>query len=538
MATKVNSLVPGDEEPGGDGLILTRLATRLQNRNPQLCTLKTFYDGRETIPTKSVPKNMDVTSTSVYKRFVDMCPMNLASTIANAVITSQHPTGFRLVSDKTMRSTDADDMWNSSGMNVRALNMFMDAAIYGCSYAQVWPKANPSYISRLSPWTTCLSDDKDSAVVYGFDEDAGVEYLTLYRLVRDDDGVVQRVYSRTAKQEVESRTLYSDSVDDEDSVYSLANDDTAKRPRFKAQFEWDGGVNDDWDFAVKCGCLPIVRYQTPTGKGWFESSLRTLGAIDQQRYQRFCIQEMQAFKQRWISGDLPEYYKESDPAVKYGDAQAGQKVDYSTLFQMGPAALWLMPKGATVGESGTTDITPILTAASQDIKQLAGATGTPLSILSPDVAGSAEGAKLTTRMLRLKVQDMNMRANDAFVLLLKMALTADGGSDAYEERFETTWEPVELPSELEQTQAFANVAGRLPLKTAARRYLHMTETEIAEMVQDAQDTSFSTALAQQQSSLADSSKTVDDAMGASYLDDSDGLTGDTAVDDDDVPDSL
>ena len=89
----------------------------------------------------------------------------------------------------------------------------------------------------------------------------------MYRLVRDDDGVVQRVYSRTAKQEVESRTLYSDSVDDEDSVYSLANDDTVKRPRFKAQFEWDGGVNDDWDFAVKCGCLPIVRYQTPTGKG-------------------------------------------------------------------------------------------------------------------------------------------------------------------------------------------------------------------------------------------------------------------------------
>lgn len=131
-----------------------------------------------------------------------------------------------------------------------------------------------------------------------------------------------------------------------------------------------------------------------------------------------------------------------------------------------------------------------------------------------------------------------MRANDAFVLLLKMALTADGGSDAYEERFETTWEPVELPSELEQTQAFANVAGRLPLKTAARRYLHMTETEIAEMVQDAQDTSFSTVLAQQQSSLADSSKTVDDAMGASYLDDSDGLTGDTAVDDGDVPNSL
>ena len=68
--------------------------------------------------------------------------------------------------------------------------------------------------------------DKDSAVGLRVRRDAGVEYLTLYRLVRDDDGVVQRVYSRTAKQEVESRTLYSDSVDDEDSAYSLANDDT------------------------------------------------------------------------------------------------------------------------------------------------------------------------------------------------------------------------------------------------------------------------------------------------------------------------
>lgn len=106
----MQSLVTGDDEPDSDGMALTRLATRLQNRIPDLCVLKTFYDGRETVPLQSVPKAATTTASAVYRRFVDICPLNLAHTIADAVITSQHPTGFRLVADKTMRSTDADDM--------------------------------------------------------------------------------------------------------------------------------------------------------------------------------------------------------------------------------------------------------------------------------------------------------------------------------------------------------------------------------------------------------------------------------------------
>ena len=52
----MQSLVTGDDEPDGDGMALTRLATRLQNRIPDLCVLNTFYDGRETVPLQSVPK--------------------------------------------------------------------------------------------------------------------------------------------------------------------------------------------------------------------------------------------------------------------------------------------------------------------------------------------------------------------------------------------------------------------------------------------------------------------------------------------------
>lgn len=524
----ITSLVPGDDEPDGDGLVLTRLATRLQNRIPDLCTLKTFYDGREQVPLQSVPKSATSTASAIYRRFVDICPLNLAHTIVDAVVTSQHPTGFRLVADKTMRSTEADDMWDKCGMDVRALNMFMDASLYGAAYAMVFSKGSPSYIQRLSPWTTEISDDKDSAIVYGWSEDEQVERITLYRIIRNDDGQIQKVYSRTAKHETKARTLPSDSVDDEDTVYGIANDDSQKRPQLEAQLEWEGASSDgDWAFAVKCGCLPIVKMTTPNGKGQFESSLKTLKSIDQQRFQRLCIQEMQAFKQRWVQGDMPEYYQKNDPAVKANRARAGDKIDYSELFEMGPAALWLLPADAKIGESSITDITPIVTAASSDIKHLAGSTGTPLSILSPDTAGSAEGAKLTTRMLRLKVRDMNMRANDAFVLLLKMALTASG-SNASEERFETTWEPIDLPTELEMAEAASQVKGVIPLKTIARRFLHMTETEIAEMIQDAQDTSFLNAMSRQSAALDANARQTESLADSSYLDDTGSFSSDSS----------
>lgn len=524
----ITSLVLGDDEPDGDGLVLTRLATRLQNRIPDLCTLKTFYDGREQVPLQSVPKSATSTASAIYRRFVDICPLNLAHTIVDAVVTSQHPTGFRLVADKTMRSTEADDMWDKCGMDVRALNMFMDASLYGAAYAMVFSKGSPSYIQRLSPWTTEISDDKDSAIVYGWSEDEQVERITLYRIIRNDDGQIQKVYSRTAKHETKARTLPSDSVDDEDTVYGIANDDSQKRPQLEAQFEWEGASSDgDWAFAVKCGCLPIVKMTTPNGKGQFESSLKTLKSIDQQRFQRLCIQEMQAFKQRWVQGDMPEYYQKNDPAVKANRARAGDKIDYSELFEMGPAALWLLPANAKIGESSITDITPIVTAAASDIKHLAGSTGTPLSILSPDTAGSAEGAKLTTRMLRLKVRDMNMRANDTFVLLLKMALTASG-SNASDERFETTWEPIDLPTELEMAEAASQVKGVIPLKTIARRFLHMTETEIAEMIQDAQDTSFLNAMSQQNAALDANAQQTESLSDSSYLDDTGSFSSDSS----------
>ena len=378
----IDTIVQGDEEPGGDGVLLTRLARRLQSRIPMLCTLKTFYDGRENVPTMHVPSSLrSEASTDVYKRFVEICPMNLASTIANAVITNQQPTGFRLVKDQTMRSTAADDMWAICRMYLKSRQMFYDAGVYGAAYAYVTGVEYPSWIQILSPWNTFVSDDEDSAVVYSYSPDDGVERLTLFNMVRNDDGSPSSVYSHVAYRQTDARTIPSES--DDEAVYGLANDPDDVNIAFSNDFQWEAGIETGYKYAVACGCLPVVKMSTPTGKGQFEASIPTLKSIDQQRFQRFCIQEMQAFRQRAVSGDLPEYYDEDHPDVIAGRARAGDRINYDEIFEMGPAALWMMPKETSVWESAVTDVTPLVTAASSDIKQLAGATGTPLSVLSP-----------------------------------------------------------------------------------------------------------------------------------------------------------
>ena len=339
---ELQSLIPGDEEPDGDAMLLTQLANGLVSRIPTLCTLKTFYDGKEQVPVKSIPKSTNQSGYAVYQRFVSICQLDLAKAIADAVIHRQRPTGFRLIADKTMRSTKADDMWSQCRMELKSRQMFHDLAVYGNAYALVNKNKLPSHITVLSPWDTYVSSDEDSAVNYWYKASEGCEYLALYRLIRNDDGSVKDVYCRIAYNETDSRSLLEEG--DEEEIYGIANDDSKIHPTLSPTFQWDGGAESSYDFAEKCECLPIVRMHAPGGKGQFEPHIPTLGSIDQQRFQRFCIQELQAFKQRAVSmSNMPQFYKESDPQVRDGLAQAGDRIDYKDLFQQGPDALWLVP---------------------------------------------------------------------------------------------------------------------------------------------------------------------------------------------------
>ncbi len=159
-------------------------------------------------------------------------------------------------------------------------------------------------------------------------------------------------------------------------------------------------------------------------------------------------------------------------------------------------------------------------------------TGTPLDILSPDVAGSAEGASLKRESLLSKVEDLNARANDAFIRVLRMAMVASGNAQAADDEFETVWAPIAADSDLNMAQAVKDV---LPVKLIMRRFLHMTETEISEAMQDMADSTYQNALvsasaaasaAERASEQTGNAVRVDDFdAGAKALVDVDGDTG-------------
>ena len=121
-----------------------------------------------------------------------------------------------------------------------------------------------------------------------------------------------------------------------------------------------------------------------------------------------------------------------------------------------------------------------------------------------------------------KVEDLNARANEAFVQILRLAMAADDTPIDVDEMFETVWAPIAPDSDLNMAQAAGFVKEILPPKTIMRRFLHMTETEISEAMQDMADSTYQNALTTA-TAATDAAKQAseDSSSGFARVDDSD-----------------
>lgn len=527
-----NNLIADAADDDPDAYWLSVLANKLAARIPTLCKLRTFYDGREQVPTNVIPSGTDQKSFAIYKRFLELGTVNYARIITDNVSSRQKPVGFRQVSDRVSRSVEADTTWRRNRMDLKSRQVFHDVALYGSGYLLVDSLGDAAQITVLTPWNTYVGEDDEAAVYYSFDAANNVERLALFRCERDKNNIVSNVYCRVASRSADVRTLFDES--NSTGIYEFSNNVDAQAPEFNQGFTWETG-RQSLQYATDCGYLPLVRLGSGTGMGQIEPHIPALSALDQQKFDRFCIQTMQAFRQRGIKGLKRNVYTEDDPQVKDGMARAGDPIDFSELYAMGPAALWMLPEDTEIWESQITDITQWCTASAHDVKQLAVSTGTPLDILSPDVAGSAEGASLKRESLLSKVEDLNARANDAFIRVLRMAMVASGNAQAADDEFETVWAPIAADSDLNMAQAVNYVKDVLPVKLIMRRFLHMTETEISEAMQDMADSTYQNALvsasaaasaAERASEQTGNAVRVDDFdAGAKALVDVDGDTG-------------
>lgn len=470
-------IIDGASTDDDDAYVITSLAQEWGSRLLDIAELKLFKDGKEMVDKSSVPQGVDPDAAPVYKLMRQLGVVNLARRISESVTDRQQPNGFRKVEDSSLKDTDADQMAKQCGLPfILRRHLLPDKGDYGCSFAIVGKGQGSRYIKALSPWEAWMSDNDDAAIMYSHDDKQGIETLTLFRIERDDDGFAKRVYSRVASREFD-RTVVDPSRDSD--LSDFVNQGKAWSPG--TNWKWDDGKGEEYDYALECESLPIVRLSTVDGQGLFEPYLPMLKRIDREVFDRLCITMMQAFRQRAIKGDLPQTYTEEDPDVINGLADVGDPIDYSKRFAIGPAALWQLPDGVEIWESQTTDMSGLQNIIISDVKQLAAVSGIPLDILSPDVQGSANGAELKRETLKFKVQTMNDLDAEPIVRMIRMALVLNG-SNASQSEFEMVWKPMDTTSSLEQAQACQLLyqSGLLARRTILTHKMGYTAQDVAE----------------------------------------------------------
>jgi hypothetical protein len=191
--------------------------------------------------------------------------------------------------------------------------------------------------------------------------------------------------------------------------------------------------------------VPFVPFLNRGGVGEFEPHTDVLDRINFDILQRLVITAMQAYRQRALKTTGAGLPREDED---------GNEIDYGEMFKPGPGSLWELPEGVDLWESSPSDITPLLMAAKDDIRDLGAVTRTPMPMLLPDGANqTAEGATGAREGLTFKVQDRIERAGASWNVVNGLALALERGASRPVDGVETRWQPVERRSLQERADA-------------------------------------------------------------------------------------
>jgi hypothetical protein len=203
------------------------------------------------------------------------------------------------------------------------------------------------------------------------------------------------------------------------------------------------------------GDVPVFVFENHGGTGEFETHTDLLDRINAGLLQRLVTVAMQAFKQRWVKGGLPQQ-----------DA-SGNDIDYAKMFEPAPGAMWDLPEGIDIGESqdAAQGILAMLQASKDDIRDFAAATRTPISTLLPDASNqSAEGAAFAREGLVFKARDRIERLKVGLNEVIAAALRVE--TAGFDQSVESSFAPPENVSQTEKTAAAVSAkAADVPWRT-------------------------------------------------------------------------
>jgi PAS domain-containing protein len=244
-----------------------------------------------------------------------------------------------------------------------------------------------------------------------------------------------------------------------------------------ASFEWDGDPVELHGLAEVDSSVPIIQLVNARGMGEFEPHLDVLDRINDGIMRRIQITAYQSAKQRAIIGDLEDDAEDAD-------ASSEEEIDWDSVFDAAPDALWRVPAGTTFWESNPADITGILSSIRDDVKEFAGCVDTPLHLITPDSANqTAEGASALKEGLVFKVKDRRARTKPRLIEVFKVAF-AFAGESARASNIELIWGPVESFSLSEKSNAVAQTKGVLSRNRQLQDIMEMTPDQIQQNEQE------------------------------------------------------
>lgn len=403
------------------GAVFEQLAKALFHRRARLDKLYSYYRGEPPLP-EGVSSLRDVAHD-----FFRTSRTNFAELICEALRERMKPTGVRTgVDDDESGDQVAWDLWEKCKLSVVAADVHQWMCVLGVSYAIVSyseKKARPvvtsedprQVITRHDP----LTDDAVDALKMYRDHVAGLDVAYIY--------LPGKVRVATRK------------------ISNITPTDTT----FKAaEWEWDEDRSADLPPGFE-DVIPVVRFRNRDGVGEFERHVDVLDRINRSLLRGLVVMTYQAFRQRAVSGDLPEY------------DEAGTLINYKELLKSGPDALWLLPPDAKIWESGMVDLTPILSFAKNDVLFLAAVTRTPLTMFTPDASTqSAEGASLQREGLVFKAEDRINRVGGQWAEVMSLMLRySDDDARAAVDKIHLLWAPVERFSVGERASAISQTTG-------------------------------------------------------------------------------
>lgn len=455
-------------ETGSPGWWLNALGTELTAKRARIDLLYAYATGNHPLP-----ETTNAATRQAYVAFQRKARTNYPGLIVTAPQELLLPIGFRTAKagDDT-GDMDAWRMFQANGLDADCGIVHGTALTASEAYVivgDVDEETGEPLITAEDPRQVVTISDPArqrktrAALKLYADYVAGVEYGYLY--VPDDEGFV--IVHKVARGLPERSPLLPAGVASLNGAEMLARHEPFGVDDFEE-------IAEPVDLAMKVN--PVVRFRNrPQVDGSclaeFEDVIDIVDRINHETLDRLVIATMQAFRQRALKGDLPE-----------NDAD-GNPIDWNTILAPGADALWQLPGEVDLWESSPTDLTPIVNAAREDVRNLGAITRTPPHYLLGDYTNaSAEAASLARMGLESKVYDRQREYGQSWNQVLALGFLMKGESGrANPADIETIWRPPERYSLAERADAISKMADQVPWRALMQDVYGATPTQLDRM---------------------------------------------------------